>query len=197
MKSVFLATLLIFTAVTATGAEYHIDQSGNNRVKFISDAPFEDFEGVTDKIDGYVLWDGPGFPPDSNQIATGELYFEVELNGLDTGIGLRNRHMRENYLETDKFPYTHFSADLTAIKRLSDTSYTVTAQGSYYIHGQTQPLTVESTVIEIEEGFRIICRFEVNLNDFDIKIPKLMFLKIDEVIKVELDYYLKPAEEKK
>ena len=38
--------------------EYHVDKERENQVKFISDAPLEDFEGVTDKIDGYIFWEG-------------------------------------------------------------------------------------------------------------------------------------------
>ncbi|MBK9304990.1 MAG: YceI family protein [bacterium] len=33
---------------------------------------------------------------------------DVDLAALDTGIGLRNRHMRENHLETDRFPQAVF-----------------------------------------------------------------------------------------
>ena len=84
----------------------NVDKSAENMVKFISDAPIEDFEGVTSSIDGYLFWEG------DDLLNQSELYFEVDLNTVDTGIGLRNRHMRENYLHTDKFPKTHFTAKL-------------------------------------------------------------------------------------
>ena len=37
---------------------------------------------------------------------------------------------------------------------------------------------------------RVRCAFSVLLTDHGIKIPKLMFMKIDEEIRLELDFYL-------
>lgn len=195
IKALYVCIFALYAATVAGATEYNVDRSRDNLVRFISDAPLEDFDGVTDKIDGYVLWDGPGFPPDSNALKSSELYFEVELNGLDTGIGLRNRHMRENYLETDKFPYTHFTARLTDSDRVSDSSFAVTADGSFYIHGHSRPLVLTVDIFPDDTSIRVSCRFEVNLKDYDIDVPSLMFLKIDEIIKVELDFYLKPLPE--
>lgn len=185
--------LIIFLFVNVfVSAEYHVDKSKDNLVKFISDAPMEDFEGVTDKIDGYIYWEGENFLQNS------EMYFEVDLNSLDTGIGLRNRHMRENYLETDKFPFTHFTGKLIKAEKLSEKVYQVTAQGKMFIHGVENEMTVEGEIIRQEEGFRIQTNFITPLSDYKIKIPRLMFYKIDENMKVELDFFImKAAEENK
>ena len=85
-----------------------MNRDHDNLVRFISQAPIEDFDGVTDRIDGYVLLDGLRFESSAGGPET-EFYLEVELASLDTGIGLRNRHMRENYLEVEEYPYATFS----------------------------------------------------------------------------------------
>jgi polyisoprenoid-binding protein YceI len=178
-------SLICFALSLAT--EYQVDKSQNNMVKFISDAPLDDFEGVTNKIDGYIFWEG-------DDILNGsEMYFEVDLNSIDTGIGLRNRHMRENYLETDKYPFTHFTGKLTKAEPISGDEFQVTAQGTIFIHGVNKEMVIEGKMLKVESGFQILASFVTPLSEYHIKIPQLMFFKIDENIKVELDFFLQEA----
>jgi polyisoprenoid-binding protein YceI len=161
------------TGVALSG-EYQVDKKKANMVKFISDAPIEDFEGITDKIDGYLFFEDSDFTENS------EIYFEVDLNALDTGIGLRNRHMRENYLETDRFPLTHFKGKMNSSNMANDTTISVEAEGVIFIHGVEQPLTVTANLIKKTNGYRIQTNFIVKLSDFEIEIPSIMFYKINE-----------------
>lgn len=171
--------------------EYQVDQTKENVVKFISDAPLEDFEGVTNKIDGYIYWEG------EELLKNSEMYFEVDLNSIDTGIGLRNRHMRDNYLETDKFPFTHFSGKLIKAEKNSDTIYQVSAQGTLFIHGVQKEITVEGKMSSINGIYRIKANFLLALSDYKVKIPQIMFYKIDENMKLELDFYVKKIDGQK
>jgi polyisoprenoid-binding protein YceI len=165
--------------------EYQVDKEQENLVKFISDAPMEDFEGVTEKIDGYILWEG------DDLLNKSEMYFEVDLNSLDTGIGLRNRHMRENYLHTDQFPFTHFTGKLTKAEMVKEGEYAVTAEGTMFIHGVEKLMTVEGKLLATEDGYRIKTKFISALTDHNIEVPQLMFFKIDEDMQLELDYFVK------
>lgn len=179
--------LIIFLWISCSfSGEYQIDKNQHNQVKFISDAPIEDFEGVTDQIDGYIFWEGEDLTNKS------EIYLEVDLNSLDTGIGLRNRHMRENYLHTDKFPFTHYKGKITESKRKDDTTYTVVTEGMIFIHGVEKPLSVQGTLIKAgENGFRIKSDSQVKLSDFNIEIPSIMFYKINETMELVLDFFIR------
>lgn len=101
---IILVFLIIFFQNSVT--ELQVDHTKKNLVRFISDAPIENFEGITNNIDGYIYFEQEDFTNNS------ELYFEVDLRTIDTGIGLRNRHMRDNYLETDQYPFTFFSGKI-------------------------------------------------------------------------------------
>ena len=172
-----------------TAGEYHVDKSRQNLVKFVSDAPIEDFEGVTDKIDGYIYWE------DEDLTKNSVLYFEVDLNALDTGIGLRNRHMRENYLHTDKFPTTHYTGKIIKAVNVSDTEVEVTTEGEIFIHGVKKSLPVVGTLKKEESGiYHIEINFVVALTDFDIEVPSIMFYKIDENMDLILDFYVMKIE---
>jgi polyisoprenoid-binding protein YceI len=184
-RPLILAVMLLFPlTVAAQRVEYQVDTKAKNNVKFISDAPVEDFEGVTSKIDGYLVHDG-------EEVSAGsELYFEVDLRTLDTGIGLRNRHMREDYLHTDKYPYAKYSGNVSKAWK-SGKGTEVMVSGNMDIHGKKKALDVRGVITPVSNGIRIKTSFEVKLTDHNIEVPQLMFVKISEVMKLELDFHLK------
>lgn len=180
LVSVFLLSAPLFAT------EHDVDKSQKNLVKFTSDAKIESFDGTTDKIDGYMTWNGDDI------LSENQLYFEVDLRTLDTGIGLRNRHMREDYLETDKYPMTTFKGKITKADKASDGKLNVVAEGNMLIHGVTRPISIKGTLIPSQGGgYRVQSNFEVKLTDYKIPIPQLMFLKISEVMKLNLDFFTK------
>ena len=177
--------LILFFTGTGLSAEYHIDKEKKNSVTFISEAPVEQIEGLTDAIDGYILWENEG-PPNNS-----EFYFEVDLNTIDTGIGLRNRHMRENYLETDKFQYAIYKGNVTKIDTLNDgNTLNAVVEGIFNLHGVDQQYEINGVVELDGKTLKVSSDFEIKLTDHKITIPKLMFLKISEIIQIELDFYL-------
>ncbi len=172
--------------------EYQVDLGAPREVRFISRASIEEFDGVTDRIDGYVLLDGTSLGPESGGPDT-ELYFEVDLASLDTGIGLRNRHMRQNYLEVQDHPYASFAGRIARVATLSGGGARVTAAGDMSIHGVQREMELPCDVTPRGEGYRARCAFQVLLSDFDIEIPRVMFLKLANEIRLELDFSVVPA----
>ena len=184
--------LLLAAPAWVAGQEYHVDLDAENRVRFISQATIEDFEGVTDRVDGYVLLGEGGLTPGST--AGSDFYLEVDLASIDTGIGLRNRHMRDNYLETDRYPYATFSGSFASVEDAGNGSYRVTGEGELGIHGVARDVEIPCTVSPSGRGYRVRCGFEVLLSDHDIEIPKVMFMKLANEIRLELDFVMQPAE---
>ncbi len=191
-KSILIIAWGIVSAAAASAGEYHVDTTAARMVKFISDAPLENFDGTTSRIDGFAI-----IPFDTLQAGTGydssKFYFEVDLNALDTGIGLRNRHMRENYLETGQFPFAQFAGRISDAVREADSAFHLTIAGGMTIHGVKQPKS--AAILAAKEGSRYHVRgqFPVALPDYKIKVPKLMFMKISDTVQVQLDFYLLPA----
>ena len=193
--SVFPSLALMAGGLVPVGAvaqEYQVDLSKSRSVRFVSDAPFEDFEGITERIDGYVLLEEDSLRA-GDTVAGGEIYFEVELASLDTGIGLRDRHMRENYLETERFPYARYSADIEGARVSPGGGWIVTTSGDFNVHGVGRPLSVECLVSPAGGGYRVRCEFQLRLPEHDIEIASLMFLKISEVVELAVDFHVSPA----
>lgn len=187
MSKTSLYILLMSAALWAV--EFHVDKEQKNLVKFISDAPVEQIVGVTDKIDGYILWDG------DDLTAKSEFYFEVDLATLDTGIGLRNRHMRDEYLETDKYPYASYGGKLTEVSTNDDGSLNITSTGTFRLHGVEKKINIDGVITKTENGYTASSRFTVKLEDYNIERPQFMLLKIGEVIQLDIQFYAKEFKE--
>jgi polyisoprenoid-binding protein YceI len=176
--------MLSIASINLLAVEYNVDTDKNNKVVFESDAPLESFTGTTERIDGYLLGNESDLSKDS------EMYFEVDMNSVTTGIGLRDRHMRENYLETVDYPFASFTGKVIDAKKADD-GWDVTVKGDFEIHGKKNPMTINGKMIKTNDGYKVQTNFKVALTDHDIEVPSIMFKKIDENMAVELEFFLK------
>jgi polyisoprenoid-binding protein YceI len=102
MAALLCATLLGSTpAGWAKPLHFHVNGGGANNVEFTSDAPIEVMHGKTSKITGDITLDD-SFKFDAKHPFN--ILLSVDLASIDTGIDLRNEHMRDNFLETGKYP---------------------------------------------------------------------------------------------
>lgn len=193
----FMAALLGLGAVPLSLAaqELQVDPNSRNVTRFISRTQVNEFEGVTNRIDGYVFRDGdPLSAPDGSR--ANELYFEVDLASLDTGIGLRNRHMRDDYLEVQKYPYASFKGRIIRSEGSGDGGAHITAAGTLTVHGVSREREIPCDVTRAGAGYTARCAFEVLLSDHAIRIPKIMFLKLSNQIRVEAEFTVIPGEDR-
>jgi len=194
-----IAVLVLLVPRPSAAQEYHVDRDAENVVRFLSDATIDDFEGVTDRIDGFVRLGGAGGSGEAGSgLAVGatagsDFYLEVDLASLDTGIRLRNRHMRDNYLETGRFPYASFAGSFARVSAAPGGGFTVVGGGELSIHGVNRAANIVCAVDPSGTGYRARCSFAVLLSDYDIDIPKVMFMKLANEIRVELDFLVVPA----
>ena len=181
---VFLILVVLFaSSIQIISSEYNVKKTDKNIVKFLSEAPFENFEGITNNIDGFLYFE--------NELTNNsQLHFEVDLRTIDTGIGLRNRHMRDNYLETDKYPMAVYEGKIVDAEKIGDDKYKVKVAGNMKIHGVSLEQNVEGTLEILGDEINIITDFIVKLTDHKIEVPSLMFMKINENMQLHLDFSL-------
>lgn len=186
----FLALALAgLAAVPAAGETFEIAPGGKTQlVRFDSKAPAESFSGTTRSVRGTVCFD-PSAIGDSL-----DAWVEVDLDSLDTGIGLRNQHMRENHLHTDRFPVAAFRGGrVTKPSRTAlapGETATLDLSGDFSLHGVTRPITVP-VVLTREAGepaaLRLATKFKVKLSDYQIPRPQFLVMKLDEVQSITFD----------
>ncbi len=163
-----------------------------NNVQFVSKATLEEITGRTVNVSGQVDLDL------ADLAATHSAGFEVDLTTIDTGISLRNQHMRENHLETDKFPKASFK--LTRLHSFDKNSLAAgetlkgMADGDFTIHGVTKSYTIPVTLsyhttdantesrLSGNKGnlLFVSAEWKVKLEDHKINRPEFLFLKLAE-----------------
>ncbi|PRY90348.1 YceI family protein [Mongoliibacter ruber] len=170
---------LIVFSVNPSFSQEFITENGS--VTFLSKASLNEFEGKSQQLQGLV---------DLNKNL---LDFYIDLNTLKTGIGLRDRHMRENYLETQKFPYAEFTGKIAEGPELkSGESRKVTAKGKFKIHGVEREIDVPGTIKRLNDNtLELEAEFKVLLGDYKIDIPKVMFYELSEEQTVTIKTQLK------
>lgn len=115
----------------------------------------------------------------------GDLLFS--LDSLDTGITLRNEHMKKKYLEIDKFPV----AKLTEIVRLlskddKGSHENVPFQGQLTLHGITQTIHGLSTLKNYRDKINLEVTFALKLSSFGISIPTFAGITVADEVQVLL-----------
>jgi polyisoprenoid-binding protein YceI len=189
--SLLIAGLSLSLAGLAPGtaAEWQVDGEAENQVEFTSEVVGFSFSGTNDDIDGYLYWEGEGLFERNSQ-----LYFEVDLRTLDTGIGKRDRDMRD-VLNTGKWPRATYKA--TVVSHRADTSgqgYRVETKGTFSLHGVEREMAIPGRLAFDGQRATADAEFTVRLGDFDIEAPSLAaFVKVSEEVSVRVRFGLKLA----
>lgn len=186
-KSILLITIFLIHSQLFAG-EWQVKKNAKNLVQFTSTTPLLDFDGITNMIDGYMYSEGKT-TIGKNTI----LYFEVNLNSVETGIGKRDRDMREEVLETHRWPTTYFQGTISKIEKMDVAfiTYNIVVQGKIFIHGVEREMEIPGKIIIKDDIINVQSDFSVFLKDFNIEAPSLLaFIKVAEEIKLHLNFYL-------
>jgi polyisoprenoid-binding protein YceI len=117
------------------------------------------------------------------------LTIRVPLAPLETGIGLRDVHMRE-MLETDKYPAATLRVARSglALPKEHEPIESI-ADGDLTLHGQSRPVKVRYHAEVGADGVtRVQGSFQFDVRDFDIRAPS--YLGVSVAPKVEINAQL-------
>lgn len=142
------------------------------------------FEAKTAALRGSVIARANGSPTLDGSLA-------VDLRTLDTGIGLRNEHLRETYLEVNKG--TGFdTATLSAIGLTGLNPVAPEGKGSFTglltVHGVTQTVTGAVDVRRAGGGLRVKASFRLDLADYGIAKPRYLGIGVTNTVHVEVAF---------
>ena len=136
--------------------------------------------GTTDKID---VKDG------DKQVS-----FCVPLDSFNTGIELRDAHMKEKSLETKKFPLATLVVDRAALKLPSKDGQTeqgtVTAQLT--LHGVTRAREIAYTAQRAGGATRVSASFKLNFNEHGVVVPAYMGITVKPDVEVQASFNVRP-----
>src|SRR5437773_5252151 len=140
------------------------------------------FDAKTTALAGTLTTSGP---------ATIDGSLTVDLRTLDTGIGLRNDHLLEKYLEVDKGSgYDKAVLSEITLKGLNPDAPEGKGSfsGSLALHGVTKTVTGPVEVRKAGAGLRVKASFPVNLPDYNIAEPRYLGVGVRNIVQVDVTF---------
>jgi polyisoprenoid-binding protein YceI len=142
------------------------------------------FDAKTKALNGQLTVD-----PEKQGAIDGTL--SVDLRTLETGIGLRDNHMRENYLEVQKGE-GYDSAILSDIhldgvdpaQPVGKTSF----RGVLQLHGQQREVTGTAEIRSADPSLRVQASFPVKVSEFGIASPKYLGVGVRDQVTVSVNF---------
>jgi polyisoprenoid-binding protein YceI len=110
----------------------------------------------------------------------------VDLGTLETGIGLRDRHLRERYLEVQR------GAEFTRARlqeiRIAALAGSTTFRGVLALHGARQAVSGSATITPHADGYRVEAAFPVRISDFQIPDPTYLGVGVKDEVQVRVNF---------
>lgn len=112
---------------------------------------------------------------------------EVVLDSFDTGISMRNKHMKEKYLEVDKFPKAILAIDPLAVGEAGGALHAkqVPFTGTLTLHGKTQPVKGDADLTQNGDSVAIDARFQLKIGEYDIAVPSYAGITVTDEVSVK------------
>jgi hypothetical protein len=138
-------------------------------------------------IPGEALEPVPGFP---GGVQTTKV--NVSVKGIECGDGTMNKHMMKA-LKGKENPEIHFQTNKYELEKNGGE---VKALGELTIAGVTKPIELDANLTPLPQGgVRVTGKVDLQMKDFDVKPPSLMFgaLKVANEVTVKFDSVLQPS----
>jgi polyisoprenoid-binding protein YceI len=153
-------------------------------VGFELDAPGHIVHGTAQGMTGEVAFDAEDL---SRQAST---TFEIEARALSTANKVRDKKMREAHLDVAKYPEIVFRS--TRIEAIAPTLRSGETQelgvsGLLSLHGVKKKITFSVKAVRNGNSLRVTGEVPLKLSDFGIPIPRFLFFKLKDQIKVAFE----------
>ena len=201
---------LLLGAVEAQDAMrmYYVnDPVGRNVVSIMSDGQLETMLTRTSNIKADIAIDS------ANVLNNPRASFEIDMSSLDTGIALRNEHLRSpEWLDTTKYPtatfvLTRVIAPKGRVPLQQGKKMNGEVEGDLTVHGVTKKVRANLMIETIAQSdatkerlpgnlMHIRAQFPLVLKDFQINVPPPAQLKIAPTQQVMVDVYSATGSEK-
>ncbi len=179
----FLLLLLLMqfsTSEQVTEDTVYMTESGY--AEFESSVPLHSFTGESEHLTGMI-------DPAKNLVD-----FYLDLNTLKTGIDRRDRDMYRT-LNVDEYPFAEFTGSLESMFDMdSSENQQVTVNGEFTINGETRKVNIDGNIQISGNEFILEASWTLNLNDYNIEPPGILFYKVDKEQKIRIEATLKPRE---
>jgi polyisoprenoid-binding protein YceI len=114
----------------------------------------------------------------------------VKLDSLETGISLRDKHMRDKYLEVQKYPQAKLRVERSALQfPAPDGDASADAKGQLDLHGQSHPVTFHYTA-KRGADYAVSGKMRVNMKDFGIEVPSYLGVTVKPDVDIDVTFHV-------
>ena len=121
---------------------------------------------------------------------SGQIAAVILISEFDFRLGLMQEHFNENYLESNIYPKSTFEGQIINfnLNELNENFKEYVIEGVLMIKGVNNDIRTTAEIRKLDEKIELISGFSVMLSDYNVKIPKIVFKKIDEEVKINLNF---------
>ena len=148
-------------------------QISNSEIRYHGIHPLHEWTGISTSASGRVSYD--------QSANSGSITVSVPLNSFDSKVYARDSNML-THTEAIDFPFVVFKSDNASIKK--DSLY---ANGKLTFHGITKDISVVASITQ-QNGFQVSGGFSINLSDYNVQRPSLLFIKINDEIRIDYEF---------
>jgi polyisoprenoid-binding protein YceI len=119
----------------------------------------------------------------------------VPVKSLNTGMGLRDDHMRKKVFMTGdgQLPDLEFSARESSCARAAANQSTCEVSGDLAIRGVPRPFTITLKVTQEGEAYRAVGDGIVKLSEYGIEQPSQLGVRTEDDVKLRFNFTAKQA----
>jgi polyisoprenoid-binding protein YceI len=183
-NAIFVFAIALIGAASTAGAADAYKISGGEVTVMCPLTVGGSFEAKTKNLTGDVT-------PAADEQGAVRGALRVELQTLETGIGIRDRHMKNNYLEVEKGPgfATAIIDEIRVEKLEGKTVFT----GMLTLHGQKKKVTGAAELQQKDGKIRVQAQFPVKVSEFEIPAPTYLGVGVKDEIQIKVSLMAVPA----
>ncbi|MFO0734826.1 MAG: YceI family protein [Labilithrix sp.] len=120
----------------------------------------------------------------------GNIAITVTLATLTTGMSLRDKHMREKYLEVQTYPTAVLNVARSNLKLpASGQSGTFDGSGTLTLHGKTKPVTVHYTAkSDGKTAYAVSGTMKIDMTDYGIEKPGYLGVSVNTSVDLSVSF---------
>jgi YceI-like domain len=173
-----LLTVLALFLLTYTSQAQDVWMGTTNEISFFSKTAIEDIVAKSTSLVAAM------------NIKTKKIFFKVKNTSFIFPKALMQEHFNENYMESEKYPFSDFNGvliDSANTDLTKDGAHEMWVAGKLNIHGVTKEYKTKVSFFTKDGKIRGVANFKVRLDDHKIERPSLVAQSLAEVIDIKVD----------
>jgi YceI-like protein len=177
-----MTSLALIAALTLSAPSLWTLDAGKSKVSYHLVHKLHEFTGTDDgKLEGKARINDDG---------TAQIQIVGQVKDFSSGNGNRDEHMMET-VEAEKFPTVTVKAKMPLSGQTGDVAGKATVAAN--LHGTTETVEAPLKVTFSGTTAHVTGEFDMSIEGFSIKRPSLLFVPINDAMKVTVDVWLSRA----